>query len=137
MPNINIPQNRVNTLIPSSSKLSRSTSPKTAQKSVWMVSNKLSKQQWKNYLQRPFCASSCINIYKQQTCKVFECPRRDHLFGKGKFVVQFKLLVKRTWQTVATRCTHLNPLLHSRLPRTDLLWDTAFFPYQHSTITTD
>lgn len=41
VPNISIPQNLVNALIPSSSKLSRSTRPKTAQNSVWVVSNKL------------------------------------------------------------------------------------------------
>lgn len=43
VPNISMPQNLVNALMPSSSKLSRSTSPKTAQNSVCTVSNKLTK----------------------------------------------------------------------------------------------
>ncbi|KOX70908.1 Spondin-1 [Melipona quadrifasciata] len=43
VPNISMPQNLVNALMPSSSKLSRSTSPKTAQNSVCAVSNKLTK----------------------------------------------------------------------------------------------
>lgn len=41
VPNISIPQKRVNILMPSNSKLSKSTKPKTAQKSVCVVSNKL------------------------------------------------------------------------------------------------
>lgn len=41
VPNISMPQKRVNIFIPSSSKLSRSTRPNTAQNSVWVVSNKL------------------------------------------------------------------------------------------------
>lgn len=51
VPNISIPQKRVKILMPSNSKLSRSTRPKTAQKSVCVVSNKLHlyeyKKKWK------------------------------------------------------------------------------------------
>lgn len=43
VPNISMPQKRVNILMPSNSKLSKSTKPKTAQKSVCVVSNKLHK----------------------------------------------------------------------------------------------
>ena len=41
LPNMMRAQNRVNSLIPDSSKLSRSISPKAAQKSVWLVSQRL------------------------------------------------------------------------------------------------
>lgn len=41
VPNISIPQKRVKILMPSNSKLSKSTKPKTAQNSVCIVSNKL------------------------------------------------------------------------------------------------
>lgn len=41
VPNISIPQNRVKILMPSSSKLSRSIRPKTAQNSVCVVSKRL------------------------------------------------------------------------------------------------
>lgn len=41
VPNISIPQKRVNILIPSNSKLSKSTNPNTAQNNVCVVSNKL------------------------------------------------------------------------------------------------
>lgn len=41
VPNISMPQKRVNIFMPSSSKLSRSTRPNTAQNSVCVVSNKL------------------------------------------------------------------------------------------------
>lgn len=49
VPNISIPQNLVNALIPSNSKLSRSTRPKTAQNRVWVVSNKLVPKKWFNF----------------------------------------------------------------------------------------
>ena len=41
LPNMMRPQNRVNSLMPRSSKLSRSIRPKAAQKRVWDVSHKL------------------------------------------------------------------------------------------------
>lgn len=41
VPNISIPQKRVKILIPSNSKLSKSTNPKTAQNKVCVVSNRL------------------------------------------------------------------------------------------------
>lgn len=41
VPNMSIPQNLVNDLMPSSSKLSKSMSPNTAQKRVWVVSKRL------------------------------------------------------------------------------------------------
>lgn len=47
VPNISIPQKRVKILMPSNSKLSKSTKPKTAQNRVCIVSNKLH-DEWKN-----------------------------------------------------------------------------------------
>ena len=41
VPNMMRPQNLVNSLIPDSSKLSRSINPKAAQNKVWVVSHKL------------------------------------------------------------------------------------------------
>lgn len=43
VPNISMPQKRVNILMPSNSKLSKSTRPNTAQNSVCVVSNRLAR----------------------------------------------------------------------------------------------
>lgn len=58
VPNISIPQKRVKILIPSNSKLSKSTRPKTAQNNVCVVSNKLkiNEKKKKKYI--------CINNIK-------------------------------------------------------------------------
>lgn len=50
VPNISMPQKRVKILMPSKSKLSRSTRPKTAQNSVWVVSNRLRMDRKRNLL---------------------------------------------------------------------------------------
>lgn len=72
VPNISIPQNRVNILMPSSSKLSKSTKPNTAQNKVCVVSNKL-KIQLKNECQKEHTSIQCnhtLRIVSIQCCKI-------------------------------------------------------------------
>lgn len=58
VPNISMPQKRVKILIPSNSKLSKSTKPKTAQKRVCVVSNKLQKEKCENNAIKKFSNDS-------------------------------------------------------------------------------
>lgn len=71
VPNISMPQNLVNALMPSSSKLSRSTSPNTAQNSVWAVSNKLTKE----YRSCPNDFSALINLIFLKSHLIYNFPR--------------------------------------------------------------
>lgn len=78
VPNINMPQKRVKILIPSNSKLSKSTKPKTAQKRVCVVSNKLQGDKWENNAIKKFSNGSIRSfllffffLLKFHHCKVF------------------------------------------------------------------
>lgn len=118
-----IPQNRVNILMPSSSKLSRSTKPKTAQNNVCVVSNKL---HWKkmNLKKNIIFSIQKLSIVVEILCCVgyilFErplmqtrwtCSYTFKLFknqcNKKQNYAEMKSLF--TWQNGAKHSTHYGP----------------------------
>ena len=102
-PNISRPENRVNSLMPVSSKLSKSIRPKIAQKRVWDVSHKL-KNVWKSRTQiltfavlfwsLPFKSTTVFELSSQFTyLDVLDRKQFDWISGYFMISVQNK----RVW----------------------------------------